>query len=328
MTRPAATTPPALAGSPVAGQTLTASVGAWTGAPTAFAYQWRRCTAQCAAIVGAAAATYTLTPDDIGASISLVVTATGRGGSTSAATAATPPVAAAPVPPATPGSAIAQGGAAGAVSSTDGSATLTWQPGAVVVGSTVSLAPTGKGLAFMVSPALAQLPWPVDLAYAAAPSGVLGYSLDGVVWHRVPSLTAAALPVAQLTGAFTDAAGVVHVLLRTPARVAVFAPGSWGDPTLVAAGPPTPRRVGALSVKRLRNGLVQVTARISVRSQARVLVNVPRKVPAKRSQLMKPGSFPVRVRLHLPARAVAQLRVVAVDPYGRRGELLTRFRGP
>jgi hypothetical protein len=71
-----------------------------------------------------------------------------------------------------------------------------------------------------------------------------------------------------------------------------------------------------------------VTTRIAVRSQARVLVNVPGKVPAHRSQLLKPGSFPIRLRLRLAPRAVAQLRVVAVDPYGRRGTLLMRFRAP
>src|SRR5581483_3893126 len=54
--RPAATTPPTLAGVAQAGQTLTLSVGAWTGSPTSFAYQWQRCSAagaQCAAILGA-----------------------------------------------------------------------------------------------------------------------------------------------------------------------------------------------------------------------------------------------------------------------------------
>src|SRR5205814_934575 len=81
-----------------------------------------------------------LTPDDIGSTVSLVVTATGKGGATSAPTPATPVVAAAPVPPAVPGSAVAQAGLAGAVSSPDGTATVTWQPGAVPIGSTVSVA--------------------------------------------------------------------------------------------------------------------------------------------------------------------------------------------
>jgi hypothetical protein len=51
--------------------------------------------------------TYALTLDDIGATVSLVVTATGRGGATSAAAPATGVVVAAPVPPAVSGSALA-----------------------------------------------------------------------------------------------------------------------------------------------------------------------------------------------------------------------------
>src|SRR2546430_9999760 len=44
---------------------------------------------------------------------------------------------------------------------------------------------------------------------------------------------------------------LTHVLLRTTARVALFTPGAWGDPSLVAAGPPTPRLVGRLQARRL-----------------------------------------------------------------------------
>src|SRR5207302_11087747 len=167
--------------------------------------------------------TYTLTPDDIGATISLVVTATGKGGSTAAAPVVTGVVAAAPVPAATPGSAVAQAGLAGAVSSLDGTATVTWQPGAVPTGSTVSLAASGKGLLLGVSPTVAQLPWPVDLAYAAAPAGdVVGYSSDGRVWLAAARLPAPVLPPGQIAGTYSDAAGLAHVLLRAPRRVALF----------------------------------------------------------------------------------------------------------
>jgi lysozyme len=80
-TRPVATSPPTVIGTAQAGQTLTTSVGTWTGAPTSFAYQWRRCDAggsQCTAVLGAGTSTYTLSPGDIGATVSLVVTATGK----------------------------------------------------------------------------------------------------------------------------------------------------------------------------------------------------------------------------------------------------------
>jgi GH25 family lysozyme M1 (1,4-beta-N-acetylmuramidase) len=334
VTRPVATSAPTVSGTPQAGQTLSLTVGLWTGSPTTFTYQWRRCSAvatQCVAIVGAAASTYTLTPDDIGATISPVVTATGRGGSTSAPAQTTAPVVAAPVPDAVPGSTVAVAGAAGAVSTLDGSATVTWQPGAVPAGSTVSLTVSGRGLNLIVSPTLPQLPWPVDVSYAAPTADVVATSTDNKVWSVAPRLATPALPVAQLTGTYTDVAGLTHVLLRMTGRIAMFTAGAWGDPNLVAAGPPKPRLVGALHVKRLRSGVVVVTGRVVVPSQARLFVNIVGKTSVKRSQLRRPGAIPVRVAvsgLRLTRGTAATLRIAARDPYGRRAALVTRFRTP
>jgi GH25 family lysozyme M1 (1,4-beta-N-acetylmuramidase) len=332
-TRPAATAAPTVTGTPVAGQSLSSSVGAWIGAPSSFAYQWRRCDAtggQCVAIVGAMATTYTLTPDDIGATVSLVVTATGKGGSTSAPAAVTAVVAAAPVPPAVPGSTVAQPGLAGAVSSPDGAATVTWQPGAVPAGSTVSLAASGKGLLLGVTPAVAQLQWPVDLAYAAAPAGdVVGYSIDGRVWLAAPRLQTPALPLGQVAGTYADAAGLAHVLLRAPLRVALFQPGLWGDPSLVAAGLPAPRLVTALQVRRQSDGSLLLTSRVRLPSQAHLWISV--QGPARQSLVLKPGTVPLRVRVsgrRLRRGAVAHLRIAARDPWGRRAALVVTFRAP
>jgi hypothetical protein len=330
--RPAATSAPAVTGTPQAGQTLTSSVGAWTGTPTGFAYQWRRCSGTgtaCVAIVGAAASSYTLTPDDIGGTISLVVTATGKGGSTSAPAATTPAVVAAPLPPAVVGSGVAQPGAAGAVSSADGSATVTWQPGAVPAGSTVSLSPSGKGLLVGVSPTSTQLPWPLDLVYAAPTTNVVGWSAGGKVWLVATPVPTATLPVAELAGTYVDANGLTHVLLRTPARVGLFEHGVWGDPSLVAAGPPRPRLVGPLRVRRLRDGSVLVTGRVRVPSQAHLWISV--QGPTRQSLLRRPGAVPVRVRLsgrRLPHGARATLRVAARDPWGRKAVLVAPFRAP
>src|SRR5439155_4867829 len=78
-------------------------------------------------------------PDDIGTTLSLVVTATGAGGSMSAAPVPTPVVVAAPLPPVSIATQTVRRGIAGNLETDDGRATVTWQPGAVSVGKTVSL---------------------------------------------------------------------------------------------------------------------------------------------------------------------------------------------
>ena len=338
-TRPVATTAPTVSGDTTAGQQLTGDVGTWSGSPTSFAYQWRRCDptgATCDAIAGAVSSTYTLTPADIGATVSLVVTATGTGGSQAATTAPSAVVASAPVPAAVPGSAAEQPGLAGAVATTDGRATVTWQPGAVPDGATVALAPfehapalAGTGVVLAVS-GVTTLPWPVDVAYAAAPppGSVLGYSLDNVVWRPVLPLAAASLPTGDVAGTYTDpTTGVVHVLVSQPLRLAAFAAGRWGDPSLVAAGLPTVYRNGPLTVTRLRDGSVLVRTRVSVASQAHLFVGLAGGV-TRESLLLRPGSVPITLRLHVKRGQSVKLRVAAVDPFKRHAVLLLPFRAP
>ena len=339
VTRPVATTAPSIAGTVVAGQQLTASVGTWTGSPTSFAYQWQRCDAagtSCAAIPGAVSSGYTLTPGDIGATLSLVVTATGSGGSQAVTALATGLVAAAPVPAAVPGSLVAVAGQAGAVVTADARATVTWQPGAVPDGATVTLvsgerAPALKGTGVVLGVTGATiLPWPVDIAFAAAPpaGSVIGYSTDGLVWRPAEALAAPALPAGDVAGAYTDSAtGLVHVLVNGPVRIAAFAAGRWGDPSLVTAGLPTVYRNGPLTVSRLRDGSVVVRTRVSVASQAHLFFGLAG--GATREKLvLQPGSVPVTVRLHLKRGVNVKLRVAAVDPFKRKAVLLLPFRAP
>ena len=78
---------PTISGSAVQGQTLTASNGSWSGAPTGFSYQWRRCSSSgssCSNISAATGQTYLLGSSDAGRTIRVVVTATNAGGSASA----------------------------------------------------------------------------------------------------------------------------------------------------------------------------------------------------------------------------------------------------
>jgi hypothetical protein len=95
---PARTADPTVAGSPVEGQTLTATSGGWSGtAPIAFAYQWVRCGtdggaadgSNCAFVPGATGSTYRLVSSDVGARMRVRVTATNAAGAQTVASNAT-----------------------------------------------------------------------------------------------------------------------------------------------------------------------------------------------------------------------------------------------
>ena len=99
---PANTALPVISGTAMNGRDLTATDGTWTGNPTGFAHQWRRCDSgggACSDISGASGRTYVLTGADVGRTLRVVVTATGAGGSASATSAPSPVVVEAPAPP-------------------------------------------------------------------------------------------------------------------------------------------------------------------------------------------------------------------------------------
>lgn len=362
--RPTNLEPPEVTGQEQDGQVLTSSAGTWTGSPQKFTYRWRRCDAagtSCLAIPHATGPRRTLTPDDIGSTLSLVVTATGKGGSASATAATTGVVVAAPLPPVSIGTQTVRRGVAGNVRTEDGRATVTWQPGAVPVGKTVSLTALGGVLSVAGSEVLLSVPglsskgfrWPLDIAYAKPqPSRtVLGYSTDGRVFHAVPPLQPAQLQPGTAVGWFGDSSNLVHVLTTTPLELALFGRGAWGDPTYTSpAGPALAARTKFQALPHpADHGLLLVT-QIAVHSQARVSGSVtgphgaPVPVLGKGSRFgarLSAGSFPLvqsyrrkpgllRVRLRLNARGLRpgpyRLRVVALDPWGRRGRLTFRFR--
>lgn len=94
----ASTAAPTVTGTPQQGQTLTAGDGDWTGAPSSFDYAWKRCDATgatCVPIDGATAATYTVGPDDAGATLRAVVTGSN---SVTSQQAISEPTAAVPAP--------------------------------------------------------------------------------------------------------------------------------------------------------------------------------------------------------------------------------------
>ena len=102
---PANQSPPTISGTAQVGQTLSASTGTWSGSPTSFAYQWRRCDSGgtgCADLPGAGASTYVPVGGDVGSTLRVRVTATNDAGSSSAESAPSAVVTDAPgggVPP-------------------------------------------------------------------------------------------------------------------------------------------------------------------------------------------------------------------------------------
>jgi hypothetical protein len=266
-------------------------------------------------------------------------------------------IAAAPVPAPLVGSVVAQAGIAGAVITPDARATVAWQPGVVPTGTAVGidsvdtpLAIAGTGVSVTLTPAQATLRWPLDVAYAAAPTGqVVGFSADGKVWVPVPALSTHTLPPTLAQGSYLDGS-VLHVLTRAPGRLALFQRGRWGDPSRISPRSPVVRRLTPIAVTRQRDGTVLLVTRLSTSSQAHLYASlvaghtlilkrgsrfaIPLGTGSTRTAqvlVLAPGGFPVRLRLsgnRLVRGSLVRLQVTAVDPYGRRGVFTVSFKAP
>ncbi len=81
--------PPEITGTPVDGETLGSSTGAWEGTPPlSYSYQWQRCNnlgEGCKNIEGASSPIYALGHSDVGMTVQVIVTAKNRGGEGTAA---------------------------------------------------------------------------------------------------------------------------------------------------------------------------------------------------------------------------------------------------
>ena len=90
------TSAPTITGTPADGETLTVDPGTWDGTtPIDYEYQWQRCDEDgenCVDIDGATDDEYTLTGEDIGSTITVVVTAVNDGGDADETAAASAPV--------------------------------------------------------------------------------------------------------------------------------------------------------------------------------------------------------------------------------------------
>jgi hypothetical protein len=84
--------PAVIAGTPLQGQTLTASPGTWGDEPASYGYQWQHCDAagaNCTDVAGATASTYAVTAAEVDFTLHVAVTATNRFGSASSVSAVT-----------------------------------------------------------------------------------------------------------------------------------------------------------------------------------------------------------------------------------------------
>src|SRR5262249_33826103 len=157
-------------------------------------------------------------------------------------------IVAAPLPPVSIGTQTVRRGVAGNLQTDDGRATVTWQPGSVPVGKTVSLTTFSGTLtvpgteASLSVPGLSSRGFRSPLALVCAhpqPSRtVLGYPTNGRVYHSIPLLQPAQLPPGTAVGWYADSNNLIHVLTRTPFQVALFRQGAWGDPTYTSANGP------------------------------------------------------------------------------------------
>lgn len=99
---PASTLPPAISGSTVVGDVLTATTGSWSNSPSDYTFDWERCssTAGCQG-VGEDTSSYKLTDFDVGSVIAVRVAASNYGGESAWATSAYTTAVSLVTPPAT-----------------------------------------------------------------------------------------------------------------------------------------------------------------------------------------------------------------------------------
>lgn len=92
-TKPEDATPPEIHGVTRDGETLTATTGTWSGTtPISYSYRWQTCDTageSCSDLAGETGASLTLTHEDVGETIRVIVTASNAGGEASAASSPT-----------------------------------------------------------------------------------------------------------------------------------------------------------------------------------------------------------------------------------------------
>lgn len=102
---PAGLTAPGIVGTAQVGASLSATAGTWSGSPTSYAYQWRRCDvagANCLDVAGATTSSFTPAAAHAGATLRVSVSASNTVGTATMVSAQSATVAAAPAAPTAP----------------------------------------------------------------------------------------------------------------------------------------------------------------------------------------------------------------------------------
>ena len=182
---------------------------------------------------------------------------------------------------------------------------------------------------------------------------MLGYSTDSTIYAAVTPLPGPSLPQTLQIGSYVGTDGLLHVLTRIPVRLAQFQAGKWGDPRGSSVSGPTLVQKKPVQLKKRPDGTVLVLTKLTIPSQAHLYASVFAKgstrlailkhgsrlgpwLEGKASKtaqtlILKAGAIPVRMRLNGKALKSGQqyrLRVIALDPWGRRATLIVPFRRP
>jgi hypothetical protein len=106
---PVNSVPPTISGTAQVGNVLSASTGSWSGSPTSYAYQWKRCDSagnSCVPISGATGATYKVTSSDDGVRLVVATRAHNSAGTSALATSDPTAIVAALAPAPSPVAAV------------------------------------------------------------------------------------------------------------------------------------------------------------------------------------------------------------------------------
>lgn len=302
---PVATTPVAVQGSGKVGTELTSSPPAWDSTAVQTTYQWRR---GATVIDGATQPTYTVRPEDVGQSLSLVATGrrTGYDNGTSVSDAITAQAGDAPVPtvPVTIAGPNARTGTTWNLTppswnAPDVATSYQWYRDAAAI-------PGATGTAYRLTDA------DIGTSVTARATGRRNGYLDGTSTSNVVAVTALDALAPSAAPSITGVVGVRETLTAVP--------GTWQVPAGYAfqwfvGGEAVAKETGGTYVVRARDAGRQVTVRVTATADGWApgsATSAPVTVPLQKSTTTATASSP---KITARQRLVLQVKVDLAD-YG------------